>query len=211
MTELLNVYTADTLEPTRENKKIYAAILVCIKSLNPSSVLEVGSGMGMLGDAVSKLGIRYVGIEPDSAQLSLCRNRYPELNVIEGSCYEPAKKYNLGEFDLVFSTDVIEHLYLPKHLISFKIDHVKTGGYILTCTPDFGSYWKNILYSFANKWDVVHSPWWDGGHIKFFSQKSLQMMLERQGLADFQWSTITNVNIPIIPMSMICVCRRNAS
>jgi 2-polyprenyl-3-methyl-5-hydroxy-6-metoxy-1,4-benzoquinol methylase len=204
----LHAYTASSLEPTRENKKIYAAIIDRINYLKPTSILEIGSGMGMLGDAISKLGIRYAGIEPDEVQLSLCRERYPELNVVEGSCYDPPEKYNLGEFDLVFSTDVIEHLYLPRHLISFKKAHVKKGGYVLTCTPEFGSYWKNLLYSLTNKWDLVHSPLWDGGHVKFFSRKSMQTILEEQGFIDFQWGTITNVNIPVLPMSMISICRR---
>lgn len=204
----LHAYTASSHEPTRENKKIYEAILDRINYLKPSSVLEIGSGIGMLGDTISKMGIRYVGLEPDETQLSLCRERYPELNVIEGSCYESPEKYALGEFNLVFSTDVIEHLYLPRHLISFKMAHVKKGGHVLTCTPEFGSYWKNLLYSITNKWEVVHSPWWDGGHIKFFSRKALRMLLEEPGFVDFQWGTITNVNIPIFPMSMICICRR---
>jgi 2-polyprenyl-3-methyl-5-hydroxy-6-metoxy-1,4-benzoquinol methylase len=208
MAQFLHAYTASSLEPTRENKKIYASILDRINSLKPSSVLEIGSGIGMLGNEIHDMGIRYVGIEPDEAQLSLCRKRYPKLNIIEGSCYESPDKYGLGEFDLVFSTDVIEHLYLPRHLLSFKVAHVRKNGHVLTCTPEFGSYWKNLLYSFTNKWEVVHSPWWDGGHVKFFSRKSLQMLLEEQGLVNFQWGTITNVNIPILPMSIICVARR---
>ena len=146
-----NVYEASCYEPTRENKKIYGAILERIKELNPSSVLEIGSGIGMLGDGISNQGIRYVGIEPDDVQINLCRERYPNLNVVQGSCYERPEKYALGEFDMVFSTDVIEHLYLPRHLISFKTALVKKGGFILTCTPEFGSYWKNLLYSITNK------------------------------------------------------------
>jgi 2-polyprenyl-6-hydroxyphenyl methylase/3-demethylubiquinone-9 3-methyltransferase len=208
MTTELHSYDASNLEPTRENKKIYAAILDQIRVLKPTSVLEVGSGMGMLGDEIRKMGIRYVGIEPDAAQLGLCSQRYPELNVVEGSCYEPAEKYGLGEFDLVFSTDVIEHLFLPRHLVSFKKAHVRKGGHVLTCTPEFGSYWKNILYSVFNKWDIVHSPLWDGGHIKFFSRRWMRQIFEEQSFVDFQWGTVRNVNIPVLPMSMICICRR---
>lgn len=208
MTEHLHSYEVSNLEPTRENKKIYAAIIDCVRALKPSSVLEIGSGMGMLGDMIRQMGIRYVGLEPDAAQLRLCHQRYPELNIFEGSCYEPAEKYGLGEFDLVISTDVIEHLYLPRHLVSFKKTHVRKGGHVLTCTPEFGSYWKNIMYSIFAKWDLVHSPLWDGGHIKFFSRKWMLQIFEEQGFVDFQWRTITNVNIPIIPMSMICICRR---
>ena len=208
MNQYLHAYSVTCLEPTKENKKIYAAIVDQIVSLKPARVLEIGSGMGMLGNIINNMGISYVGIEPDAAQLSICRDRYPHLSVIEGSCYESPEKYNLGEFDLVFSTDVIEHLYLPRYLVSFKKAHVKKNGYVLTCTPDFGSYWKNLIYSITNKWDVVHSPWWDGGHIKFFSRKSLQMLLKEESFVDFRWGTITNINFPILPMSMICVCQR---
>lgn len=207
MTNDLHSYDASNLEPTRENKKIYAAILNQIRILKPSSVLEVGSGMGMLGEAISEMGIRYVGLEPDAKQLALCHQRHPGLNVIEGSCYDPPEKYGLGEFDLVFSSDVIEHLFLPRHLVSFKKAHVREGGHILICTPEFGSYWKNIMYSVFSKWDRVHSPLWDGGHIKFFSRRWMRQILEEQGFFDFQWETVRNVNIPILPMSMICICR----
>lgn len=204
----LHCYDGGNLEPTKENKKIYAAITDHILTLKPSSVLEIGSGMGMLGNEIRQMGIRYVGVEPDEAQLHLCRERYPELNVIEGSCYDSPEKYGLGEFDLVFSTDVIEHLYLPRQLVSFKLAHVRRGGHVLTCTPEFGSYWKNLLYSIFGKWDVVHSPLWDGGHIKFFSRRWMLQILEEKGFVDFQWERVTNVNVPILPMSMICICRR---
>jgi len=208
MTTDLHAYEASNLEPTRENKKIYAAILDKIRLLKPASVLEVGAGIGMLGNEIRKMGIRYVGLEPDAAQLSLCHQRYPESTVVEGSCYEAPEKYGLGEFDLVFSTDVIEHLFLPRHLVRFKKAHVKPGGHVMTCTPEFGSYWKNILYSVFNKWDMVHSPLWNGGHIKFFSRRWMKQIFAEQGFIDFEWSTVRNVNIPILPMSMICICRR---
>lgn len=200
-----HIYTADSYEPTRENKKIYAAILGWIDRLQPASVLEVGSGIGMLGDAIAGRGIRYAGLEPDATQLALCRERYPQLNVVEGSCYDVPEQFGLGMFDLVFSTDVIEHLFYPKRLLGFQKAHVLPGGHLLTCTPEFGNYWKNILYSLTGKWDLVHSPNWDGGHIKFYSRKSLQVIYAEQGFTELQWDTVHNVNIPVLPMSIICV------
>jgi protein-L-isoaspartate O-methyltransferase len=67
-----HIYTADSYEPTRENKKIYAAILQLISILKPASVLEVGSGIGMLGDAISKTGIRYVGSSRFRGVIPIC-------------------------------------------------------------------------------------------------------------------------------------------
>ena len=201
-------YTSSNLEPTPENKKIYQAILAKIKLYQPKSVLEIGAGTGTLGNEISQLGIRYTGLEPDADSLNFCKNRFPHLSVLEGSCYDAPEKLALGEFDFVFSTDVIEHLFSPRKLLNFKFNHVKSGGHVLTCTPDFGNYWKNILYAITHKWDTVHSPTWDGGHIKFFSRKWLRILLEEQGFEAFEWATITNVNIPILPMSILSVCKR---
>lgn len=83
---------------------------------------------------------------------------------------------------------------------------VKPGGKVITCTPDFGSYWKNIAYSLANKWDLVHSPLWDGGHIKFFSLRSLHRLFKEGGFHEFQWDHVRNINLPIFKMSIICIC-----
>lgn len=204
------IYKVDSHEATRENIKIHDAILERILRFKPKSVLEIGAGIGLLGNRIANEGIRYVGLEPDADQLQIATTRHPDIKFLQGSCYENPDVYNLGKFDLVFSTDVIEHLYMPRDLVGFAKAHISPEGCVLTCTPEFGSYWKNLAYSITNKWERVHSPLWDGGHIKFFSRKSMQAIFAEQGFGNFQWGTVRNVNFPILPMSMICTCRLSA-
>ena len=207
--ETMHCYKPSNYEPTLENIKIHRAIIDRIRMIKPRSVLEIGSGVGLMGEMIRHLdpGIRYVGVEPDDTQIGLAKSRCPELSFVAGSLYDDPVLLCLGKFDLVISTDVIEHLFLPRSLVTFAKAHLVPGGSVITCTPDFGSYWKNVLYSLFNKWDKVHSPLWDGGHIKFFSRDSMRQIFEEAGFVDFQWATVRNVNMPILPMSMICVCR----
>lgn len=200
------VYKVSSHTPTRELLKIHEKMYSLVKMYSPNSVLEIGSGIGVLGSRIEGLGIRYIGIEPDEEQHQLCRNNFPHLEVIKASCYEDPGNLGLGKFDMVISNDVIEHLYSPLELVRFKKAHLNPGGIVITATPNFGSYFKNLAYSIFNKWDQVHSPWWDGGHIKFFSKKSLQLLFEKEGFGNFSWHYVRNINYPIFVMTIVCLC-----
>lgn len=206
MTQSL-AYEVSNHEPTRETFKIHDAVMDWVLREKPKSVLEIGAGIGLLGSRISQAGIRYVGLEPDPIQLQIANTRHPEIKILDGSCYESPDIYSLGTFDLVIAEEVIEHLCFPRRLVSFAKAHLAPQGAVLISTPEFGSYWKNIAYSLFNKWDLVHSPLWDGGHVKFFSRRALQTIFEEQGFENFSWGTVRNVNIPILPMSIICTCR----
>ena len=203
------VYELDNYEPGPAALKIHEKMLKVILSLRPASVFEVGSGTGLLGKQIVDAGICYAGIEPETTQFHLSREKFPELNIVNASCYDDVEKLGLGKFDVVFSNDVIEHLYLPRYLVRFKKKHLTPGGKVVTCTPDFGNYWKNLVYSLLGRWNEVHSPHWDGGHIKFFSRKSLQRLFEEEGFVNFEWDVVPNLNFPIFPISMVCICTLN--
>lgn len=47
-------------------------------------------------------------------------------------------------------------------------------------TPYHG-YLKNLALSVFNKWDKHHTPLWHGGHVKFWSRKTLTQLLEANG------------------------------
>lgn len=54
------------------------------------------------------------------------------------------------------------------------------GGEIIISTPYHG-YLKNLVISLLNGWDKHFTALWDGGHIKFWSRKTLTQLLEEFG------------------------------
>lgn len=204
-------YEVTTHDLTAEQAKIHDKMIALITGRKPRRILEIGAGAGRLGARIQALGIDYVGIEPEQVQFDLARKTYPNLNVIQGSCYDDIDPALIGRVDMVISNDVIEHLYLPRKLVTFAKRFLEPGGVMITATPDFGSYFKNIAYAVFNKWDLVHSPLWDGGHIKFFSRKSLHDLFKQEGFADFEWAYVRNVNYPIFRMAVYCSCRLPAN
>jgi SAM-dependent methyltransferase len=89
---------------------------------------------------------------------------------------------NLGSaaFDAVVSLEVIEHLVLPRNLPRFAARVLKPGGYLIVSTPYHG-YLKNLAIVLLGRWDAHHDPLWDGGHIKFWSARTLRSLMEHEG------------------------------
>lgn len=192
--------------PAEKNAAIiHERMLSVVLKSHPASILEVGSGRGALGARFFASGIRYVGLEPVESELDEARRRYPNISFFHASCYDNAEALNLGKFDLVYSNDVIEHLYNPRQLASFSKAHLNPGGTVVCGTPHYGSYIRNLLLSLTNRWEHHHNPLWDGGHIKFFSKKSLGVIWADAGFGDFTWGEIGSSRFPIMPMYLYCV------
>jgi len=158
----------------------------CIKKIlskvNPHTVLDIGSGNGVMANFLMQTGISVVGIDVDPTAVEISKRNFPKVDFYNLSIYDDPK--NLvdiyGKFDLVISTEVIAHLYNPRALIEFASVVLDRKGSLIVCTPYYG-YFKNLLISIFNRWDLHHSPSWLGGYCKFFEKKSLKTLIEGCG------------------------------
>ena len=151
-------------------------------SFGPATrVLDIGCGNGSVAREFANRGCKVVGIDMDEDGVRAARNACPaarfevlpaDVNVLE----------NLGEqpFDLVYSLEVIEHLYDPRSFLAGCFAATRSGSRFVCSTPYHG-YLKNLAITALDGWDKHHSPQWDGGHIKFFSRKTLSALIEECG------------------------------
>lgn len=112
-----------------------------------------------------------------------CRKNHPGINFYNLGVQDDASPVLATEgeaFDAVVSTEVVEHLFSPHLLPAFARQIMLEGGYLVISTPYHG-YLKNLALSVFNKWDKHHTPLWHGGHIKFWSRKTLTQLLEENG------------------------------
>jgi 2-polyprenyl-3-methyl-5-hydroxy-6-metoxy-1,4-benzoquinol methylase len=113
----------------------------------------------------------------------------------------------LGLFDLVISCDVIEHLYSPLELLRCAYKVLKPGGKLLLVTPYHG-YWKNLALAITGKFDSHFEVHHEGGHIKFFSVKSLSALLINESFKNLRFSYYGR--LPFLWMNMICISTKAA-
>ena len=167
-------------------------ILKLIKFYNPKNILDIGSGNGYLCGKLKKLNFNISGIEPDIKGFNLSKDFYKDVIFYNISCYDNPNQIN-QKFDLIISTEVIEHLYYPSKLIEFSKKLLKPKGIFILTTPYHG-YLKNLAISIINGWDKHFTVDWDGGHIKFWSIKTLNHLLIRH---DF--NILSNIGVGRLP------------
>lgn len=200
------VYNVRSAERAPECVKIHKKVTDLIGELGPGRILDVGCGAGdMVADLLSR-NFDALGIEPtDLAEIA--EQRCGSERIVRGSCYADYDNFQLGKFDLIVSSEVIEHLHQPRKLVSFARRGLYSGGYFIVTTPHYGHYWRNLFISLTNRWDYHHTALWDGGHIKFFSKKSLETILGEQGFEVVRWTTVRSRRMPIFPMCLIAIAR----
>lgn len=164
---------------------IIPSVLDCLTSLKPDTILDLGAGNGALCERLVQDRYSVVGVEPDTKGISIARRRCPNTQFYQLGVDDPPDailRDHPARFDVVVSTEVIEHLYSPRRLVAFAHAVLRDGGHLLLTTPYHG-YCKNLAISVFNGWDRHADPLRDGGHIKLFSRKTMYGLLEEGGFA----------------------------
>ena len=101
-----------------------------------------------------------------------------------------------------------DSLYSPHHLPQFAAPLLKDKGVLIITTPYHG-YLKNLALSLFNKWDHHHTALWHGGHIKFWSKKTLSTLLADNGFELVAFSGVGR--LPWLWKSMVIVAQKRAT
>ena len=146
-------------------------------------VLDVGCGNGAIARALIAQGYDVYGVDASESGIAIANAVAPgRFFVLDVSSGQLPEELAGKRFDVVISTEVIEHLYDPRGFIAFARQILESGGggEFIVSTPYHG-YLKNLALAMAGKFDGHFTVLWDGGHIKFFSRNTLEQMLREQG------------------------------
>lgn len=167
-------------------------------------VFDLGCGNGAMTAILAQQGFEMTGVDPSGAGVSLAKTAHPDLRIEVGSCYDDlAAKY--GQFPVVISLEVVEHVARPRTFATCIYNLLEPGGTAIISTPYHG-YWKNLALAVTGRLDAHFTALWDSGHIKFWSVKTLSTLLRESG---FDVSRVVRAGrLPIIAKSMIAIAHR---
>ncbi len=167
-------------------------------------VFELGCGNGATAAELASRGFEVVAVDPSEDGIRLARQAHPDLQFHLGSAYDDLAG-RFGRFPAVVSLEVVEHVFFPRQFAACVFSLLEPGGTALISTPYHG-YLKNVCLALAGKMDRHLAPLWDYGHIKFWSIKTLSILLQEAGFTDLRFLRVGR--IPPLAKSMIAVARR---
>jgi len=170
------------------------------------SICDLGCGNGYMSRRLADLGYDVVGVDASESGVGIARRACPNATFIHSSIDSTLRqRMTFSDFDLVVSSDVIEHLYRPSDLLEAATSLLKTNGHLIIGAPYHG-YLKNLLLSLTGKMDSHFSALHDGGHIKFFSEKTLSELLKKHGFLSQRFTFYGRA--PWLWKNMICHARK---
>jgi ubiquinone/menaquinone biosynthesis C-methylase UbiE len=138
--------------------------------------LDLGCGAGDFTAALAHAGAHTIGVDVAEAALERARARHPELDFrlvpIDG-----ALPFEDGSFDLVWSSEVIEHVADTGQWLSEVRRVLAPGGRLLVTTPSHG----RLRVAFGGV-ERFSEPL--GDHLHLYTRASLRTLLREFGFGE---------------------------
>jgi SAM-dependent methyltransferase len=184
-------YTEGTEIP--RTSKLYA--IECVSGV-ALEILDVGCGSGTNSRALAAKGHKMHGIDISEAAIARYRSHGFEGRVVN---LEIGIDYPNSSFDLVFCSEVIEHMTSPEVLAAEMHRVLRPGGRLVLSTPNSAFWLYRVLAIFGYTVSELQHP----KHFQFFSRRSLLKLLCG---ADFRSGRMLGRNmyciVPGLPISL---------
>ena len=169
-------------------------------------VLDVGCGHGYWSGQFVRRGCTVVGIDASPTGVDIARRAHTGARFeVMDVCADLLGALDEAPFDLIVSTEVIEHLYSPQMWAAGCLRALRPGGTAILSTPYHG-WLKNVALAATGKLDRHLDALREGGHIKFFSRPVLFQLLSETGFEDIRFAGAGRV--PLLWKSMVLAARR---
>jgi SAM-dependent methyltransferase len=136
-------------------------------------VLDLGSGAGDFTAEIARSGARPVGVEVAKAALDRARNRHPALDFRLAPIDGPLPLED-GEFEVVWSSEVIEHVADTARWLSEVRRVLTPGGRLLLTTPSHGRV--RVALGGVERFSEPL-----GDHLHLYTRRSLEEVLGELG------------------------------
>ena len=206
MYNLSKNYSYHSEDPSWSNQYLWPRLeQLVLRHLNDgASIIDVGCGNGLISKNLADLTFKVVGVDPSESGIAAATKSPTRVDFYTRSTYDDLVQ-EFGRFDAVVSLEVVEHCFSPQNYAKTVYDLLSPGGIAFISTP-FHGYWKNLALAIAGKFDQHWGPLWEGGHIKFWSESTLRVLLQGTGFVQIEFERVGR--IPPLAKSMIAIARK---
>jgi len=145
------------IEMRKRMRVVFGKLLKGIE-LKGKEFLEIGCGLGYFSQMAYKKGANVTAVDIGERLVEKTKKKIPDAKILLASAADLPFKDEC--FDIVLSTEVIEHVEDQKKALSEQMRVLKKGGYLVLTTPnkvfkpvfDFLSFIKFRPYHGNEKW-----------------------------------------------------------
>ena len=170
-------------------------------------VLDLGCGNGAFSARMANAGFYVTACDHSISGVEIARESFSQIDFFQHDINQSLPNRCKGEFDVVVSLEVIEHLFRPRVLFQRAQEALGQRGKLIVSTPYHG-YAKNMALALFNKFDDHWHPLRDFGHIKFFSRNTLEQCVQECGFSVNSFHHVGRVSF--LAKSMIVVAEKKS-
>ncbi len=143
-----------------------------------NKILDVGCGPGIFLIEAQKRGWDVYGTEFTDKQLEYLLNK--GIKTLKGKLARDSFEPNM--FDVIISSEVIEHIYNPIEEINNFHRLLRKGGLLYLTTPNFNAIERFIL---KENYRIIEYP----EHLCYYTSKTLHFLLSNSGFKKYKLIT----------------------
>lgn len=164
---------------------------------NKGLLLEVGSSIGTFLEIARDYGWDAVGVEPNKFVSKIFHRKRNRITVFNCFFDEKFVSSHKRKYDLIYSSDVIEHTKDPVSFLKLSRKLLKREGLIVTITPDFDNLLsklfqikptEHLIYLNRDNIDILYKR----AELKIIETRNIHR--ERSIRAMFYSTTFTDSN-----------------
>ena len=143
-------------------------------------LLDIGCGDGRFGEGVKCRfpNCETWGVEPETSAAAEAAKRNDK---VLNASIEAVGDLPQGFFDVVTMNDVLEHLYHSEPVLEAIKGLLKPNGCLILSLPNVRFYLNVRDLLFHTDWEYKDFGILDRTHVKFFTRKSAERLLEENG------------------------------
>jgi 2-polyprenyl-6-hydroxyphenyl methylase/3-demethylubiquinone-9 3-methyltransferase len=149
------------------------------RPLEGKSVLDVGCGAGLLTEPLARLGADVTGIDAAPEVIAVAREHAAAMG-LEIDYRNAAVEETDGQFDLITSMEVIEHVAEPQAFLSAIARRLAPGGLLILSTPNATSWSRLMMITLGE--GLGRIPKGTHDFAKFIAPERMKPLLANAGL-----------------------------
>jgi 2-polyprenyl-3-methyl-5-hydroxy-6-metoxy-1,4-benzoquinol methylase len=158
-------------------------------------VFEFGCSGGMLGKRYKESNDQVVwhGADIHKPAVDYAKDNIDAAWCLDANQLKPKKTMLQKPYDALIYGDVIEHLIDPEQSLPDHLELLADDGKVVICIPNV-QHWGNVRHLLAGNWEYRDSGLLDRTHLRFYTRKSFNVMLNNVGLEAEKMVRISHEN-----------------